>query len=103
MNDFRPLLLCVAALLAVGCKAKAAALDLACVKHQDCALVTMGPDCCDICEPRVGNANAVGAFLATCAKTPGKNCPELKCAPPTFTAMCQDDGRCVARPGVHGL
>lgn len=102
MIFFRPAV-CAVLMLAAGCKARAPALEVACVKHQDCALVALASNCCDACEARVGNTASVDAFRAWCgARETAEPCPRLDCNPPTLTAMC-DDGRCIARPGVHPL
>lgn len=87
-------------LLAAACKSRPPALALECVTHQDCGMTQLGADCCDVCEPRLGNRTSLDAFDAHCRAHPGKTCPELKCAGSVFTAMC-DNGHCVARPGVH--
>ena len=92
----------VAALVLAACKARAPALEVECVKHQDCAQVSMGPNCCDVCAPRVGNAASIAAFSGWCDAHPAAGCPNLDCAGETFTAMCED-GRCLLRPGVHPL
>ena len=83
-----------------GCKARAPKLEVECTLHQDCALTAIGPDCCDRCEPRVGNRPSLAALGAWCAARPPAVCPRLDCVNSVSTPMCEA-GRCVARPGIH--
>ena len=92
------ILLCAVCLS--GCKPRAPKLEPECTFDQDCTLTALGPNCCETCEPRIGNTASTAAFTSWCAAHPATGCAELKCPGSAVTPMCEKS-RCISKSGIH--
>lgn len=90
----------VLALVLAGCRDRIPKLKDGCGAQADCAITTLGADCCAGCESTAGNLQSLEERAAWCGKIYGRDkpgrCPIAKCANPVGTAYCLED-HCVVR------
>ena len=86
----------VAIVLFAACHTKAPTPKAeGCGSDSDCAVTTLGDDCCDHCEQVAATRKSIDALRAACKSSGPRRCPSLRCPQQPAVAKCVA-GKCTA-------